>query len=231
MLKICIVDDEIEVHLKLEKYLERYSSEKQVTFVNKYYFNGEQFLEEYPADVNIVFFDIEMAELDGMETAVKFRTMNPDVSIVFITNLTQYAIRGYEVDALDYLVKPVEYREFSRMMDKVVNRSKKLEYNVTIAVEGGFKKINLYDVLYMESDGAYVLLHTIDHVYSIKKPLKELEQKLEHAGFLRCNHCYLVNIKYVTDIGVDTVKLKNVELKISRGEKRISWKTCRKIRK
>ena len=220
MLKICIVDDEIEVHHKLEAYLEQYASEKQVMFIKKFYFDGAQFLQEYPSDTNIVFLDIEMAELDGMETALKLRSVNPDISIVFITNLTQYAIRGYEVDALDYLVKPVKYEDFSRMMDKVVNRSKKKEYNITVAVEDGFRKINLYDVLYMESDGAYVRIHTADHVYSIKKSLKELEQKLEQAGFLRCNHCYLVNTKYVTDIGADTVKLKDVELKISRGRKK-----------
>lgn len=220
MLKICSVDDEIEVHRKLKNYLDQYANEKQVMFIDKFYFSGAQFLREYPLDTNIVFLDIEMAELDGIETALELRNVNPDISIVFITNLTQYAIRGYEVNALDYLVKPVKYEDFSRMMDKVINRSKKKEYNITVTVEDGIRKINLYDVFYMESAGAHVLIHTADQVYSIKKSLKELEKKLEQAGFLRCNHCYLVNTKYVTDIRADMVKIENVELKISRGRKK-----------
>lgn len=119
MTKIAIVEDKNEALLALENHIARYTREKGVECSYTHFANGLFFLENYKADFDVVFMDIDMPLMNGMEAAKRLREVDGHVPLVFITDLKQYALKGYEVEAMDFLVKPVSYAAFSTMLDRV----------------------------------------------------------------------------------------------------------------
>lgn len=222
MLKIAVVDDEQAVCETLTRYMKHFSNVEQIPVEISCYSSGVKFLETVPFRFDAVFLDIEMPALDGMETAREIRGMDENICIVFITNMAHYAIQGYEVNALDFIVKPVEYAAFARMMKKVCRFSAKYktENSLTIKIDREIKKVAISDILYIETEGSYLIYHILDGTYRVRGTLKNIEKELERQGFLRCNHCYLVNAKYITDVKKDSVLVRREELKISRNKKK-----------
>lgn len=107
MLKIAIVEDEEEEVALLEEGIKRFFAESGTEYITAVFRNGMKFLEGYRGDCDVVLMDIEMPLLDGFRTAQKLREIDPSVTLIFITNMPNYAVKGYEVDALGFIVKPV----------------------------------------------------------------------------------------------------------------------------
>ena len=109
MLKIAIVEDERECQEALIEHLRKYEKEKNEAFIVRIFNDGIDILDDYSADYDLIFLDIHMKYQDGMTTAKRIREVDADAQIVFITALAQYAIEGYKVNALDFILKPVVY--------------------------------------------------------------------------------------------------------------------------
>ncbi len=152
-----------------------------------------------------------MEEMDGLRVAKQLRDKDNQVIIIFITNMAQMAIRGYEVQALDFIVKPVNYYSFAMKIKNAVH---------IIPMQNGMRRISTDDLYYAEIRGHYLYYHTVDGVFRQKTSLKELEDKLAGLSFKRCNHCYLVNLKYVDCVNKDDLQINGEWLKISRPKKR-----------
>lgn len=118
MWNVAIVEDEAESSELLRAFLERFEKEAKVSLSVSSFADGMDFISDYTPKYDLVLLDIDMPHLNGLAAAKKLRKMDDDVLIVFVTNLAQYAIRGYEVEALDFLVKPVDYTAFAAMMHK-----------------------------------------------------------------------------------------------------------------
>lgn len=114
MIHIAIVEDEESYVRQLLEYIERFQQEHFQEIKTSIFRDGDEILEKYSADYDIILMDIQMQFVDGMTAAEKIREMDKSVILMFITNMTSYAVKGYEVDALDYMVKPVEYFSFSQ---------------------------------------------------------------------------------------------------------------------
>ncbi|HIY63139.1 MAG TPA: LytTR family DNA-binding domain-containing protein [Candidatus Mediterraneibacter stercoripullorum] len=222
MFRTAVVDDEENSRGLMAEYLRRFSESSGVQFQEDLYESGAQFLEKYSADTDIVFLDIEMPGLDGMETARELRNMDEEIIIVFVTNMARYAIKGYEVDAMDFIVKPVQYPAFERMLKKVLRfiLKYKREESIFLKSDGEIRKVSTSDILYVEAAGSYVTYHTINGEYRVRGPLKNAEKELQEYGFLRCNHCYIINPRYVTDVKSSSVKVGGTELAVSRNRKK-----------
>ena len=110
MIRVAIVEDEAEIREQLMGYVQRYTRQYGTAFEVKTFADGLEILEDYRPAYDLILLDIEMKHLDGMETARRIRELDPDVMLVFITNMAQYAIKGYAVGALDYVLKPVPLR-------------------------------------------------------------------------------------------------------------------------
>lgn len=113
MTRIAIVEDEAAVREQLAGYVQRYTRQYGTQFEVTMFTDGVEILEDYRPVYDIIFLDVEMQHLDGMETARRIRELDSDVLLIFITNMAQYAIKGYAVGALDYVLKPVPYFAFS----------------------------------------------------------------------------------------------------------------------
>ncbi len=220
MIKVAIVDDEDIYANKLIEYIKQYGSEKQEEFNIVRFRDGDEILEKYSGDYDLIFMDIQMKFMDGMTAAEKIREIDEQVCIMFITNMVNYAIRGYEVDALDYVVKPVEYFTFSKKLDRAmtkVNRSK--PPLVLIKIHSGIIKISPNDIYYIESEGHNLYYVTKSGTYKTRARMQDAEDELEKYCFARNNKSYLVNLQYVEGVQDGCCIVNGKSLLISRPRK------------
>lgn len=128
---VAIVEDESEYARELQDYLRRYGREVGERFDITVYPDGEDIVDDYRSGMyDIILMDIEMKSMDGMTAAEHIRDVDGDVVIMFITNMAQYAIRGYRVDALDYVLKPISYFSFTQRLGKAMERMRRREENM-----------------------------------------------------------------------------------------------------
>lgn len=223
MYQIAIVEDEVEYAGLLKKYLNKFGQEKNVEFQTRCFTNAISLLDNYKADYDLIFMDINMPFLNGMDAAHKLRALDSDVLLIFITNLAQYAIKGYEVDALDYILKPVSYFDFALKLSRAMLKlNKNFEHqNIVLTTTTGKVRLRLDDIYYIETSGHYLIYHTAGQkTYTQYTTMKSAAEKLEKHHFARCNNCYLVNLKYVKNIKGYTATVGNEQLQISQPRKK-----------
>lgn len=173
MKNIAIVEDEDAAAGVLEGYIQRYAAETG---------------REYRSIYAVVFMDIQMPKKDGMAAAVELRRHDKNVSLIFITNLVQYALKGYEVDAVSFLVKPVSYYDFSLKFKKALDiYIMNEERSFTVNSSGGLCRISTDKLMYVEIMNHRLFYHLIDDVIERAGVLSGVEQELSAFGFLRCN--------------------------------------------
>ena len=132
MIRIAIVEDDRVCAGTLQEYLCRYEKESGEIIQSTLFEDGEDIAVGYRAEYDIILMDIEMQFMDGMSAAEAIRKVDEEVTIIFITNMAQYAIRGYSVNALDYVLKPVSYFAFSQRLDRAVSRLRKKEKHYVV---------------------------------------------------------------------------------------------------
>ncbi len=214
---IAIVEDDHAMAKELAGYLDAYSKERGCTFSIKQFSNAENFLAAYRITFDIVFMDIDMPGMNGMQAAHKLRELDSSVVIVFVTNLAQYALEGYSVDAIDYLLKPIDYKVFAFRMDRVVKAVSSVitGRRIVVSTDQGTVVIHPQELIYVEVVRHKLVYHTLRGTYEIFGTLKELEYRLSGQEFVRCNACYLINLRYVKSAKRYEVKVGEEILAIS----------------
>jgi DNA-binding LytR/AlgR family response regulator len=222
VIRIGIVEDDAASALLLVEHLRRYEREHDESFAITTFADGADVVSGYRPVFDILLLDVEMPGLDGFSAAERIRLVDRDVVIVFITNMTQYAIRGYEVDALSYVLKPVSYFAFSQEIKKSVARLRRRSADyLLLAVDGGLVRVATDDIVFLESAKHRTTVHTVDGRYSVVGPLKALEAQLEGKSFFRSNSGYVVNLRHVLGVhGSSALMLGGHDLLISRPRKK-----------
>lgn len=221
LLSIAIVDDVRSETEYLASFVERYGNENNEKIKIARFKSGFDFLDGYKAVYDAVFLDIEMPDIDGMAAARKLREFDNDIIIIFVTNIAKYAIQGYSVGALDYLLKPPKYADIKMRMNIISKRKRLNDYSIVIPYQGGERKLTSGEIVYVESRGHDIIFHTDgDEILWKGTTLKRVESELTEHGFYRCNNCYLVNLRYCTEIKDNSVMVNGEELQISRARKK-----------
>lgn len=218
MYRIAVVEDEQQYRDEVCQYIEQYATEHQLKFDVTTYTDGQEIVDDVQKHYDIIFFDIEMTQLNGMDAAKAIRERDVNVVMVFITNMAQYAIEGYEVGALDFVLKPIDYYGFSFRMARALGRVQKKQGNLEFAINtpGGIKKLDSNDIYYIEIENRFLVYHTAEGDFSQRGTLQSAEEMFQNYHFVKCNHWYLVNLKYVTEIEENIVHVAGSRLEISR---------------
>ena len=217
MPRIAVVDDQPDMRQQLCSMIDQYSRENNCMLEVTTFSDGAQVITNYCKGFDIIFLDVEMKHLDGMETARRIRERDGGVLIVFITNMAQYAIRGYAVGALDYVLKPVPYFAFSQQLQKALGQLEKRErHYLAVVVDGGMRRLDAAEIYYLESEGHKVHFYTEKEDFIVPGTLKNYEEKLVGRAFARCNSGYLVNLAQVSGVQQDMVQVGPYALQISR---------------
>lgn len=220
MKNIAIVEDEDFAADLLKSYIDKYSEQTGQRFNVERFRNAVDFLKGYKSVYAVVFMDIQMPNMDGMSAAVELRKTDKTVSIIFITNLVQFAQKGYEVDAVAYLIKPVNYFDFALKFRKALDIYLMHEkQDITIETSNGICRISTDKLMYVEIIRHRLRYHLVDSIVEVTGVLSKVEEELKHYGFLRCNQCYLVNPKFIMSVNGLSVTVGNEQLAISRPRK------------
>lgn len=196
MIRIAMVEDEAAVREQLMGYVQRYIRQYGTEFSVTEFADGVDILENYRPVYDIVFLDVEMKHLDGMETARRIR-------------------------ALDYVLKPVPYFAFSQQLQKAVEKvSRHARHYLAVPVEGGLRRLDTVQIYYLESEGHRVHFYTEDGEFTAPGALKTFEEKLAACPFARCNSGYLVNLAQVRGVQQGVVEVGPYELQVSRPKRK-----------
>ena len=221
MIRIAMVEDEAAVREQLQGYIQRYTRQYGTEFAVTEFSDGVEILDAYRPVYDIVLLDVEMKHLDGMETARRIRELDRDVVLLFITNMAQYAIKGYAVGALDYVLKPVPYFAFSQQLQKAEEKlRRRARHYLAVPVEGGLRRLDTAQIYYMESEGHRVHFYTEEGEFSAPGALKTFEEKLADLPFARCNSGYLVNLAQVKGVQQGLAQVGPYELQVSRPKRK-----------
>lgn len=221
MVRIAIVEDSENERAKIRECLSDYERNSGVIFDLQEFSNGLDFLESYTPEYDLVFMDIEMPGLNGMETAKELRKIDFSVLLIFITNLAQYAISGYEVDALDFILKPINRYSFAIKLKRALSRvSKKTEDYMSVKTDGETRAVRISSILWIDVNGHYVVYHTAEGDFTEYTTLKEAAAKVNRGAFALVNRSCLVNLRRVEAIARDNVSIGSVKLDISRPQRK-----------
>lgn len=221
MIRIAIVEDNAQDRAGIKGVLEQMARQDALQFGITEFPSGRAFLGSFQSDYDIILLDIEMPGMNGMDMARAIRKMDSTVIIIFVTNLAQYAVDGYEVEALDFVVKPINQYSFAMKMKRAIARTtKRTDEVIQIRTDRETLNLHIAEIRYLEVSGHYVIYHTNDGPVSEYTTLKEAERKIGKSFFVRCNRCYLVNLRYISSVRKDTVIVDGAELVISRPQKK-----------
>lgn len=224
MMNVAICEND-EYQLKiLSQTIKEWSQEKELNINIDEYKSGESFLfSGKEIDVyDVIFLDIEMNKISGIELSNIIREKNQSVDIVFVTGLFKYALYGYKVKALQYLIKPFNKLDLFKCLEDVLEKkNSNIEKSDFVTITTGKKVIKLKcdDIHYCVMFSPYVDIYTKTGKITIRKKISDLEKILPEDKFIRSHRSYIVNLTYINLISKDSITLYNGEvIPISRGK-------------
>ena len=219
-MRIALVDDDQRDRTQLRTYISDYLREEGVDCEIREFENALVFLAEYAFTFDLIVMDIDMPELSGIEAARQLRERDAHVTLMFVTNMPQYALEGYAVEAVDYLLKPLSYPDFRLKMQKARRYiARNADLPLALSTAEGVFRCNVSDVLYVESKLHYLYYHTAEQTIRVRGKLSEVADTLLPYHFARPGESYLVNLRHLKAIEGNEILVGNDHLPLSRRRK------------
>ncbi len=223
MINIAIIENEEEQIKITSEMIQKYFSIQGLLYETHSFSNGYDFLEGEITSFDLIFMDIDMPGINGMETSLKIREKGISTPLIFVTNLPQYAISGYKVQALDFILKPMTYADFSLAMKRALALLEKEKIgDFVLTIHGSIIKFKADEVYYIDMNHHDVNLHLADgRIETFRSSLNKIEPLLDKRIYHKCNSGCIVNLNKVKALEEDTLILENrIRLPISRSKKK-----------
>lgn len=196
MINIAVCDDEINILTELEEKIKKYMKYNKIEFNLVKYIKGEHLIES-ENNFDIILLDIKMNGINGIETAKIIRKNNKSSSLIFTTNFEDYVFEAFDVEASNYLLKPIDYNKLYSTFDKIIKKiNTESELFLYFKKNQYFKKIKLSQIKYIEVLNHTVYIYSIDETNSYNYKIEDLEKQLNN-DFFRCHRSYIINFNYV----------------------------------
>lgn len=221
-MKIAVCDDEEEFNkrtVKLIRSMLKKTEDYKITICA----SGEELLETYRREpFDIIFLDIEMEGMNGMDTARQLREKDENVIIVFLTSYEEFALEGYEVNAYRYLIKNQPEYVYKKQFKSIFQEYFQKHKYFVISDRNNIARIYLKDICFFEVLNKKIIVHTMTNTYEYTGKLSEVESQLaDDASFIRSHKSYIINIAQVDTIGNTDITMKNTEnVRMSRKRKK-----------
>lgn len=215
MIRIACVDNEEKELENLRALFVQFEQANPDPKIDVSYFDDPYSFLESNDNFDIVFLDILMNTINGMEIAERMRERGSKASIIFVTNTAEFAVKGYSVGAIDYVLKPIAYPRFSTLLSKTIRLIRE-DSGITISLktDGKVVRFSTSDIIYVEVDDHLLIYHTVQGDYQTWGPISNVEKTLPDKWFVRVNHGTIINIDYVLEIDDNDIILKGAKKKI-----------------
>lgn len=222
MTEIIIIEDDDSDYKRLLECIENFGRESGEQLNVKRYVSALQFLDGYKSDADIIFMDIGLPDINGVQASEKLRVIDENVALVFVTNLAHLAIKGYSVSATDFIVKPINYFKLKTLLKKLIKKSKILkDDSISITSAHSVERVPLSEIMYVEAVAHRITVHLPEREIVFSGTLSAIEKLLPPDRFVRCYQSYIVNLKFVTGYDLNDVKLSNgIMIPLSRSRKK-----------
>ena len=210
-MKVAICEDQVVQINLLNNYIKKWAKEKDIEISIDNFTNAESFLFEWSdyAKYDIIFLDIKLSKMSGIELSNIIREKNKNIDIVFVTGFFKYALHGYKVRALQYLIKPIKVKDLYYCLNSTLDRISSEEEDSSLVLEAGKKviKLDYNEIQYFIMFSPYIDIHTSTEKITIRKNIGEIEKILPSEYFIRCHRSYIVNVRYIKSIIKNNVLL------------------------
>lgn len=211
MLSIAVCDDDILECCHMVKRIRRIMDEYKMPYLIRQFTSGQELLEA-EEDFDLIFLDILMQELNGLQTAEYLRSQDNHAVLIFITSSRDYVFDAYDVEAFQYLLKPVGNHRLKQVLEKALSKLENHSRDfIIISKDRQKKKLFLDDIYYFEGRGRLIYVHGKEGILSYYEQIGLLEQELREKDFFRCHKSYLINLNHVDSYNRQEVILDNGE--------------------
>lgn len=220
-INVAIVEDEQNNSNQLSSFLRKYFDGGRFSISIYPYQKSEAFISSLKNIIyDVVFMDIDLPDLDGISTAKLLRKNNAQAIIVFVTNLAHLAIRGYEVNAIDFVIKPVIYEDFKIKLKRIESiLTKRKAKTIPLQVPGGMRFVRADEIMYIEVINHTIIFHLINENVCQWGSLSNIEKQITGFNFIKCNRCYLVNPMHIKKMEGLLLTVGEDQITVSRPKK------------
>lgn len=198
-MRCVIVDDEFPAREELKYFISKFpGTELTQEFGDS--LDAFDYLQEHAKEVDILFLDINMPELNGLNLGKIIRKLNPAMKIIFVTAYREYAVDAFEIQAFDYLLKPYSEDRIEKLLSRLSVEKKQISNKVSISVGEKIMVFNTEDIIVVEADKKESRVYTTKECYLTKMKISDWEEQLPENQFYRCHRSYLVNLSKVREI-------------------------------
>ncbi len=220
MLLISVVDDNPKDAAHLKSCVEEYCRAEGHAALVQTYRDGVDFIRATD-HYDIVFLDIQMGKLDGLETARLIRKINRETILIFVTNMAQFAIKGYEVDALDFILKPASPASIRYVMDKAIQRlDNSTRSQFLLKTPEGTLSLSASDITYVEVFDHNLVYHTTRGEHTVRGRLSDVAGKLDPDRFVMCSRSFIVNLRHVSSVAADHLLIGETRIPVSKSHRK-----------
>ena len=206
-MKIAICEDNKESIVLLKDHISRFDTKNAKVDV---YNNGESLIDKYSASghiYDVVFMDMEMGNMNGIETANAIREYDDHVIIVFVTSHTKYMRESFQCLPFRYLLKPVSFDEFNEVFSKICEKLAKKRRVFNFTDNKTMVRLMCDDIVYCESQGHLVWIHTKEKVYKVRKSINDLHKALDTELFVRTHKSFLINLRHIKELKENNIEM------------------------